>query len=130
MPKLSIRSDGTCYTRAAVLIDGSRQPRTFEIDYKGKKWLAEQGISRDEQEIPRAYFNYLWDLGWIYTNGKGPRTPKVIIRKLDPDARSVSNRVASVAPQQTPPTAAVTMPTRSQSPSHWQRRTAKKDWFK
>lgn len=130
MAKLSIRSDGTCYTRAAVSINGSKQPRTFEIDPKGKKWLAERGICRDEQEIPRKYVSYLFDLGWIYTAGKRPATPKVTIRKIAPETQDASDRMAQTPRDSVTPGTAFDGPKETPSPSHWERRTTKKHWFK
>ena len=135
MPRLIKRPDGTFFTYAAVPIDGKLQPRAFEIDHRGVAWLAEHGIKNDQQQMSRDQFFELVRRDYAYTTRKkslsrvttasrdmekanitSSNIPKhVDARTRNPDADQIDRNTAV---ESQPPV-----------PSHWQRRTTKKNWF-
>ena len=84
MPKLYIRADGTCYTKVKVTLNphtGLKGVRTFEIDHRGKQWLADRGVTRREQEFEHHLFSTMKHLGYIDSR-QGKSEPTIVIRSL------------------------------------------------
>ena len=74
MPKITVRDDGTAYTRAAIY-PGSAEVRQWEVRREGVAWLRKRGIGV-EQQMGRRLFDQLRKLGYAYiANPSGKRTP-------------------------------------------------------
>lgn len=87
MPKVTVRKDGTCYTRA-VVTPGTATVRTWEVKKEGVEWLRRQGI-RVDQEMGRGRFHELLKRDYAYiANSTGAKA------KAAPSSKALPERQA------------------------------------
>lgn len=116
--------------------------RTFEIDHRGKRWLAEREVKRFEQEFDHRLFSAMMDMGYAYSSGSKPET-RIITRQLNsgetpspyakptstPPPRWAEADVATVKQRSSPDQQPTQVPLSRSVPAHLRNRTKKKDWF-